>query len=144
MSREILFRAIVDSNTETDKNGQWVEGYYDRMVIGGNERHYIHVYDSKMYRVDPKTVSQKLTLIDKNGNTFFDGWEGDRIRAYSICNKHPFEEYNNTEKYTEGVIKWSVNCFALVTDDNLVIDGWINAEKVEVIGNIHDDIGEVE
>jgi hypothetical protein len=66
MSREILFRAAIDSNVDSDRNGEFVTGYYYRMVIGGNERHFIMIYDDTTYRVDPKTVSIDLNIQNRD------------------------------------------------------------------------------
>ena len=122
MNREILFRG-----KRTD-NGEWVEGYlcechhkdtgkYDYAIQEMFENGYI------MHEVIPETVGQYTGLTDKNGNRIFEG---------DIC-KHRSNYSGNTiisvVTYTDG------HFLALVCENS----GFELSEKLEVIGNIHDN-----
>ena len=120
--REILFRG-----KRTD-NGEWVEGYlcechhkdtgkYDYAIQEMFENGYI------MHEVIPETVGQYTGLNDKNGKKIFEG---------DIC-KHRSNYSGNTVisvvTYTDG------HFLALVCENS----GFELSEKLEVIGNIHDN-----
>ena len=120
--REILFRG-----KRTD-NGEWVEGYlcechhkdtgkYDYAIQEMFENGYI------MHEVIPETVGQYTGLTDKNGKKIFEG---------DIC-KHRSNYSGNTVisvvTYTDG------HFLALVCENS----GFELSEKLEVIGNIHDN-----
>ena len=122
MNREILFRG-----KRTD-NGEWVEGYlcechhkdtgkYDYAIQEMFENGYI------MHEVIPETVGQYTGLTDKNGKKIFGG---------DIC-KHRSNYSGNTVisvvTYTDG------HFLALVCENS----GFELSEKLEVIGNIHDN-----
>ena len=122
MNREILFRG-----KRTD-NGEWVEGYlcechhkdtgkYDYAIQEMFENGYI------MHEVIPETVGQYTGLNDKNGKKIFEG---------DIC-KHRSNYSGNTVisvvTYTDG------HFLALVCENS----GFELSEKLEVIGNIHDN-----
>lgn len=122
MNREILFRG-----KRTD-NGEWVEGYlcechhkdtgkYDYAIQEMFENGYI------MHEVIPETVGQYTGLTDKNGKKIFEG---------DIC-KHRSNYSGNTVisvvTYTDG------HFLALVCENS----GFELSEKLEVIGNIHDN-----
>ena len=122
MNREILFRG-----KRTD-NGEWVEGYlcechhkdtgkYDYAIQEMFENGYI------MHEVIPETVGQNTGLTDKNGKKIFEG---------DIC-KHRSNYSGNTVisvvTYTDG------HFLALVCENS----GFELPEKLEVIGNIHDN-----
>ena len=122
MNREILFRG-----KRTD-NGEWVEGYlcechhkdtgkYDDAIQEMFENGYI------MHEVIPETVGQYTGLTDKNGKKIFEG---------DIC-KHRSNYSGNTVisvvTYTDG------HFLALVCENS----GFELSEKLEVIGNVHDN-----
>ena len=123
MKREILFKAKIKTNIENEKNGEWIYGSYCRMVIGGNERHMIHVFGDASYRVEHKTLCQFTGLTDKNGVKIF---EGD-IDSDGFVFEYDFKMGSMYRvKNGEGV-QWHSCCVK-------------NRNKLpfEIIGNIHD------
>ena len=102
-------------------NGEWVEGFYYNDLWGYNA-HYI-IYDGTDYEVIPETVVQYTGLKDKNGKRIFEG---------DVC-KHRSNYSGNivisVVTYTDG------HFLALVCENS----GFELSEKLEVIGNIHDD-----
>lgn len=68
---------------------------------------------------------QFLGLQDDKGVDIF---EGDIIECWD----------DGGSKIT-GVIEYDgVNCFSLKTTDELFINNWVNAEHINVLGNIHE------
>lgn len=102
-------------------NGKWVEGFYS-CDIWGDETEYI-LYDEQEFEVVPETVGQCTGLTDKNGKKIFEG---------DIC-KHRSNYSGNivisVVTYTDG------HFLALVCENS----GFELSEKLEVIGNIHDN-----
>ena len=102
-------------------NGEWVEGFYS-CDIWGDETEYI-LYDEQEFEVIPETVGQCTGRTDKNGKLIFEG---------DIC-KHRSNYSGNivisVVTYTDG------HFLALVCENS----GFELSEKLEVIGNIHDN-----
>ena len=120
--REILFRG------KREDNGEWVYGNLIYRRIWETDICVIRVFDSgfdnyEEYDVIPETVGQYTGLTDKNGNRIFEG---------DIC-KHRSNYSGNTVisvvTYTDG------HFLALVCENS----GFELSEKLEVIGNIHDN-----
>ena len=125
--REILFRG------KRIDNGEWVEGYY----IPIEERAHIVLeadtmcmdaecgdfYAVEWYQVDPETVCQYTGLTDKNGKKIFEG---------DIC-KH---RSNYSGDFIISVVTFTDGQFLVMADNN---SGFNLSEKLEVIGNIHDN-----
>lgn len=146
--REILFRG-----KRTD-NGEWVEGYYSN--LGGNHPRVLkeNIFIGKIGRVLefenidilPETVGQYTGLTDKNGVRIF---EGDILRGF----EYPFCSNNNGEFNYFAEIVWfdDSSAFGIYTFKNPksnvrgISEGntdyleYFNADKWEVIGNIHDN-----
>ena len=118
--REILFRAKrVDNCT-------WVKVYY--MYHSKREKHVILTHGSKFIEVIPETVGQFTGLTDKNGVKIF---EGDIVKA-----NFPYAK--------TGLVEWDKKRGSFYVNP---IDGFaaydkgykMNANKLEIIGNIHEN-----
>ena len=156
--REILFRG-----KRTDC-GEWVEGYLNQHrgrvifdcccnAINAND-YYINDWTEKLdtdlygcvYKVIPETVGQFTGLTDKNGVRIF---EGDILRGF----EYPFRSNSNGEFNYFAEIVWfdDSSAFGIYTFKNPksnvrgISEGntdyleYFNADKWEVIGNIHDN-----
>ena len=118
--REYLFRG------KRKDNGEWVYGNFVRGCV--DDFAYIVEFGNKelcrnYVEVIPETVGQYTGLTDKNGKKIFEG---------DIC-KHRSNYSGNTlislVTYTDG------HFLALVSENS----GFELSEKLEVIGNIHDN-----
>lgn len=138
MSDRYLFRG-----KRTD-NGEWAYGYlimckYTRndngnlyyvtkpkIVPVGNigEAEYDGDGNYYEYEVIPETVGQCTGLQDKNGKRIFDG----DITGHRS---------NYSGNMVIAVVKYEDGCFLAMTDRN---SGFNLSDKIEVIGNIHDNI----
>ena len=148
--REILFRG------KRADNGEWVEGILfnaeeDTFIIPhGNEYSYNPIeglaFDVYGCKVAPETVGQFTGLTDKNGVRIF---EGDILRGF----EYPFCSNINGEFNYFAEIVWfdDSSAFGIYTFKNPksnvrgISEGntdyleYFNADKWEVIGNIHDN-----
>ena len=139
--REILFRG------KRLDNGEWVEGCCLHMGPVANERAYmIPSYASALYtyEVDPATVCQFTTRLDKNGKRIF---EGDLLNGFS----YPFLRDNAHNYFAEVVWFENSPAFGLVVHKNPLsavrgisagnagyMEGFDESDW-EIIGNIHDN-----
>ena len=149
--REFLLRG-----KRTD-NGEWVYGYYTkaRYFLNKKEMHIIFEPDVEAFphceftgyeEVLPETVGQYTGLTDKNGVRIF---EGDILRGF----EYPFCSNINGEFNYFAEIVWfdDSSAFGIYTFKNPksnvrgISEGntdyleYFNADKWEVIGNIHDN-----
>ena len=130
--REILFRG------KSPDNGEWVEGYL--IQKGGetliarspyctgklHETSWLEFCFGGFIEVIPETVGQYTGLTDKNGKKIF---EGDIVRYNDTIHKVIFCTINGSA------------FFGITMPDRGEIwnfDGITCANKMEVIGNIHD------
>ena len=139
--REILFRA-----KRTD-NGEWIEGYAamsgGTFIICDNGLTYGGFI---VYEAIPETVGQFTGLTDKNGVRIF---EGDILRGF----EYPFCSNINGEFNYFAEIVWFDDSSAFgtytfknpksnvrgISEGNTDYLEYFNADKWEVIGNIHDN-----
>ena len=131
--REILFRG------KRCDNGEWVEGYYARKGVDNDTfKHFICVmtfnvnrntYSSMFYLTDieviPETVGQYTGMNDKNGKKIF---EHDIVRIYVDF---------TTMQYVISYDK--ENARFVVGDTGFTFWSYIST-KIEVIGNVHDNL----
>lgn len=142
--REILFRG------KRKDNGEWIEGRLlaaDVIVPGGQEfileANCIYGYDKPIigYDVDEETVGQFTGLTDKSGKKIF---EGDIVRAITldtgtekmavVCFGNFIDE-NNGDEYIGFYIEFDG---IKTTATQLAMEECKN--RIEVIGNIHDNL----
>lgn len=72
------------------------------------------------------TAMQSVGIYDKNGQLIY---EGDILHCYNT--------YGTMYKEgPTGVIEYKDNCFALKCN-GIYLEGWINAEYYEIVGNIY-------
>ena len=115
--REILFKG------KSLLSGEWVEGYYIGPigVLDVHEICDIHDITGTRVEVDPSTVCQYTGMTDKNGTKIF---EGDIVECLG-------------GEYYSG--HYEISAIAQIEDiRDMAMYNFLNAEKIEVIGNIHD------
>ena len=121
--REILFRG-------KKQNGEWLQGdlvhYGDKILIFSENAQNSPDY----YEVKSETVAQFTGLKDKNGVKIF---EGDIVKANFPYAKTGFVEFD----------KKRCSFYVKPTDGFAAYDkGYkMNANKLEIISNIHDNPG---
>ena len=123
--REILFRG------KRIDNGEWVYGHYYTQgfqldTIEEDWYHLIKPIGSVSWvgdRVIPETVGQYTGSTDKNGKKIFEG---------DIC-KH---RSNYSGDFVISVVTYTDGQFLAMADNN---SGFNLSDKLEVIGNIHDN-----
>ena len=135
--REILFRGKTS-------DGEWVEGFY--LYTNENTQPVIIDMECCSNVIIPETVGQYTGLTDKNGVRIF---EGDILRGF----EYPFCSNINGEFNYFAEIVWfdDSSAFGIYTFKNPksnvrgISEGntdyleYFNADKWEVIGNIHDN-----
>ena len=152
--REILFRG------KRADNGEWIEGYYAKQsnhACFAHELKYQHFIFKDVcldfnlgglqeFEIIPETVGQCTGLTDNNGVRIF---EGDILRGF----EYPFCSNINGEFNYFAEIVWfdDSSAFGIYTFKNPksnvrgISEGntdyleYFNADKWEVIGNIHDN-----
>lgn len=135
--REILFRGKIINGAE------WLEGYFCYSSISDLpciQDKATHEYKN----VIPETVGQYTGLTDKNGNKIF---EGDIVKDNTLpitCGVGVIEFGNYETKMNSSLINDNYSYhigFYITWDDTLDFreDLAFWNEKIEVIGNIHDN-----
>ena len=131
--REILFRG------KSKSDGEWLYGDYSNVVCGdGSVIVGINKIGEKLSVVIPETVGQYTGLTDKNGKKIF---EGDIVTTKYKLGRggyYVFEVY-----YNENLCQFALTINSGSYTKNKQYD-WLQltslkANKVEVIGNIHDN-----
>lgn len=121
--REILFKG------KRKRTGKWVEGtaiLFDSIkntwLLRDKEYRPIE-FGETYYSIDPETVGQYTGLTDKNGKKIFEG---------DICKYRS----NYSGGFIISVVTYTDGCFLDMADEN---SGFNLSDKLEVIGNIHDN-----
>lgn len=123
-------------STDKSNKGQWV---YGNLIVDGNnalivngivecEEDYVALGD--WCPVDLNTVGQSIVLFDKNGVEIF---EGDVVNAFDYDSDEG-KVYKTTD--LTGVITYHKNAFC-IQSGKILIDLWVHAEEIEIIGNIY-------
>lgn len=121
---------------DKSNKGEWV---YGNLIVDGNnalivngivecEEDYVALGD--WCPVDLKTVGQSIVLFDKNGVEIF---EGDVVNAFDYDSDEG-KVYKTTD--LTGVITYHKNAFC-IQSGKILIDLWVHAEEIEIIGNIY-------
>lgn len=127
--REILFRG------KRLDNGEWIDGSLwlygeDAHIFGGPD----FPYGCLWHKVDPATVGQYTGLTDKDGKRIF---EGDIVRFFERQFGGEDAPVIQSVGYEEG--GFCVHRYFLNNWLRNAINGNIQLEGIEVIGNIHDN-----
>lgn len=121
--REILFRG------KHKDSGEWVEGvpYFENnqcfMITDLFICEEYQCTGAENVEVIPETIGQYTGLTDKNGKKIFEG---------DVC-KHRSNYSANT---VISVVTYTDGCFWSMVDEHR---GFELSEKLEVIGNVHDN-----
>ena len=128
--REILFRG------KRTEDGKWMYGYYqDEKTSTADFPCIVPFYgsaydDDNDWEVDVETVGQYTGLKDLHGTRIF---EADIVKVYDVyCNET-----------VVGVVEFCDGSFRIYDKDFTSYDRWMNC-KVEVIGNVYDDVNLLE
>lgn len=137
--REIEFRGKRIDNGEWVENGSYVYIHKDDW---GQRNHLIYnLYGENPKSVDPNTVGQFTGLKDKNGKKIYEG-------DITVAKCYPSGKDERSFKNRKCVVKWSGYGFTFLVvnekdNNSLYHYGGIvlgqNGDKLEVIGNIHDN-----
>ena len=134
--REILFRG-----KRTD-NYEWIEGSLCTTIPSDEDFYTISYFDFEGYYIEekviPETIGQYTGLTDKNGRKIF---EGDIVSTKYKLGRggyYVFEVY-----YNENLCQFALTINSGSYTKNKQYD-WLQltslkANKVEIIGNIHDN-----
>jgi uncharacterized phage protein (TIGR01671 family) len=121
--REIKFRG------KRVDNGGWVEGYYFESFTGIPYIMVLHDHILKMteyYQVIYATIGQYTELKDKNGKEIY---EGDVV-VYT------------SENTVQSRVSFESGCFWVTFNSyKYELFRYISSGKLEVIGNIHTEVG---
>lgn len=128
--REILFRG------KRTEDGKWMYGYYqDEKTSTADSPCIVPFYgsaydDDNDWEVDVETVGQYTGLKDLHGTRIF---EADIVKVYDVyCNET-----------VVGVVEFCDGSFRIYDKDFTSYDRWMYC-KVEVIGNVYDDVNLLE
>lgn len=119
--REIKFRGKT-------KEGEWV---YGDLFHGMDDDSYIHIFDDYGQNVEvlPNTIGQYTGLKDANGKEIY---EGDIVR-YRLTD----ERYKKNSRYSNLPIHYDERQAMFIAGG--IYWDTLRSNKVEVIGNIHDN-----
>lgn len=138
--REIIFRG------KRKDNGEWITGYYSAELYSNT--HYISSWfygsyaELQKFEVIPETVGQFAGLLDANEKRIF---TGDIIKThYANAVKADFVEqvvFNNGKYCGMCKLEGGGRMFAPLADGvpHVSNDKSIFMDRVEVIGNVHDN-----
>jgi uncharacterized phage protein (TIGR01671 family) len=149
--REILFKA------KTRDNGEWIEGqlayffnnketpyimpncYFGTKELGEYDENDEPIISNNeialggFIAVQPETVSQFTGFLDENGEKIF---EGDILNCTDVYNDEPFK---TTVRFKDG--GFLVDCYGC--DYDITCIGFLDDEiKLEIVGNIHEELKE--
>lgn len=106
--------------------------FYDREIFEIVSGEYIGT-SGEVESFDKFVIMQSTGLFDKNGVEIF---EGDMVDAYDY-----YENLGRKYKTTRftGVITYEENSFYLKDGEGFFNNRWVNAEEIEIIGNVWED-----